>query len=192
MDKNSVIGLVLIGALLIGYSFYTNKQQQEYEKAQAEWIAAHPELAEQPAEADSTVVAEMATIAGDTLTAEQRQQRTDEALNANLGDDLYAALKGADQTFTVENDVIKVAFSNRGAQITGVELKDYMRYAEGERTEPVQLMREGSAEFDICMYVRNGVNNVRLNTRDYAFVVDPVQKIDDYQQVVMRLPVSGQ
>jgi hypothetical protein len=43
MDKNSVIGLVLIGALLIGYSFYTNKQQQEYEKAQAEWIAAHPE-----------------------------------------------------------------------------------------------------------------------------------------------------
>ena len=92
MDKNSVIGLVLIGALLIGYSFYTNKQQQEYEKAQAEWIAAHPELAEQPAEADSTAVAaEMATIAGDTLTAEQRQQRADEALNANLGDDLYAA-----------------------------------------------------------------------------------------------------
>ncbi len=193
MDKNSVIGLVLIGALLIGYSFYTNKQQQEYEKAQAEWIAAHPELAEQPAEADSTAVAaEMATIAGDTLTAEQRQQRADEALNANLGDDLYAALKGADQAFTVENEVIKVAFSNRGAQITGVELKDYMRYAEGERTEHVQLMREGSAEFDICMYVRNGVNNVRLNTRDYAFVVDPVQKIDDYQQVVMRLPVSGQ
>ena len=78
MDKNSVIGLVLIGALLVGYSFYTNKQQQEYEKAQAEWIASHPELAEQPAEADSTAVAaEMATIAGDTLTAEQRQQSAD-------------------------------------------------------------------------------------------------------------------
>lgn len=190
MDRNSIIGLVLIGAILIGYSFFTNKQQQEYQKAQAEWVAAHPELQEQPA--DSTVVAETATIEGDTLTAEQRQQRADEALNANLGNDLYAALKGADQTFEVENDVMKVTFSNRGAQITGVELKDYMRYAEGERTEHVQLMREGSADFDICMYVRNGLNNVRLNTHDYAFVVEPVQKIDDYQQVVMRLPVSGE
>ena len=152
MDKNSIIGLVLVGALLIGYSFYSNKQQQDYQKAQAEWLAAHPELAEPTADADTTAVAaEMATIAGDTLTAEQRQQRADEALNANLGNDLYAALKGADQTFTVENDVIKVEFSNRGAQITGVELKDYMRYAEGERTEHVQLLRECSAEFDICM-----------------------------------------
>ncbi|MBQ2414283.1 MAG: membrane protein insertase YidC [Rikenellaceae bacterium] len=192
MDKNSVIGLVLIGALLVGYSFYTNKQQQEYEKAQAEWIAAHPELAEPTEVVDTTaVVAETATIAGDTLTAEQRQQRADEALNANLGNDLFAALRGADESFEVENDVIKVTFSNRGAQITGVELKDYMRYAEGERTEPIQLYREGSAEFDICMYIHNGVNNVRLNTRDYAFHIDPVQKIDDYQQVVMRLPVSG-
>ena len=77
MDKNSVIGLVLIGALLVGYSFYTNKQQQEYEKAQAEWIAAHPELAEPTEVVDTTaVVAETATIAGDTLTAEQRQQLT--------------------------------------------------------------------------------------------------------------------
>ena len=191
MDKNSIIGLVLIGAILIGYSFYTNKQQQEYQKAQAEWVEAHPELQTSSVEADSTAVVEMASIAGDTLTAEQRQQRADEALNANLGNDLYAALKGADQTFEVENDVMKVTFSNRGAQITGVELKDYMRYAEGERTEHVQMMREGSADFDICMYVRNGLNNVRLNTHDYAFVVDPVQKIDDYQQVVMRLPVSG-
>jgi hypothetical protein len=38
MDKNSIIGLVLVGALLIGYSFYSNKQQQDYQKAQAEWL----------------------------------------------------------------------------------------------------------------------------------------------------------
>ena len=43
MNKNSIIGLIIIGAVLIGYSIYSSKQQEKYRKEQAEWLAAHPE-----------------------------------------------------------------------------------------------------------------------------------------------------
>ncbi len=191
MDKKSIIGLVLIGCLLVGYSLYTSRQQEKYREAQAEWLAAHPELIEQQTEPADSLADAPPALETDTLTDEQRRAFADAALNANLGDDLYAALKAADETFTVENDVMKVTFSNRGAQIVGVELKDYTRYAKGERNEPVQLYKEGSAAFDMCMYVRNGVNNVRLNTSEYAFSVEPVRRVDDYQQVTMRLPLDS-
>lgn len=192
MNKNSIIGLIIIGAVLIGYSIYSSKQQEKYRKEQAEWLAAHPELTA-PADTLATVAADsnaVATITADTLTPEQHRQIAEEALRSNLGDMLYAARNAEEQTLTLENDVMKISFSNRGAQVSGVELKDYMRYAEGERTEPIQLFKPGSADFDICMYIRNGANTMRLNTRDYAFTLEPVEQFDGYQQVTMRLPIQ--
>ena len=35
MDKKSIIGLVIIGAILIGFSYYNNRQMEKYQKEQA-------------------------------------------------------------------------------------------------------------------------------------------------------------
>ena len=86
-----------------------------------------------------------------------------------------------------------VRFSTRGGQVAGVMLKDYTRYApRGERNELVELFDPSTASFDLSFYVRNGLNNVEVNTMDYLFEAQPVVRTDDGAQLLtMRLAVAA-
>ena len=85
-----------------------------------------------------------------------------------------------------------VTFSTRGGRITGVTLKDYTKYApRGKRDQLIELMDPASARFDLSFYVKNGLNNVKVNTMDYVFRAQPEQVEGDARRVVMRLPVAA-
>lgn len=129
---------------------------------------------------DSVAVAEAAAA------VRERQVET-------LGEYLAAAREAAPEEFTVENDVMSVRFSTRGGQVTGVTLKDYRKYApRKEEGRPVEMMDPETAQFGMTFYVRNGLNNVDVNTLDYVFEADPVTTTPDGAQlVVMRLPVAA-
>ena len=44
-------------------------------------------------------------------------------------------------------------------------LKDYTKYApRGKRDQLIELMDPASARFDLSFYVKNGLNNVKVNT----------------------------
>ena len=95
------------------------------------------------------------------------------------------------EEFTVENEVMTVRFSTRGGQITGVTLKDYTKYApRGQRDQLIELMDPASARFDMSFYVKNGLNNVKVNTMDYVFRAEPVETAGDARRVTMRLAVA--
>ena len=65
MDKNSIIGFVLIGAILVGFTFYSSNQQKKQQAWQAyqDSIAQAEQLIQM--KADSAAYAEL--HAGDTL-----------------------------------------------------------------------------------------------------------------------------
>ena len=85
-----------------------------------------------------------------------------------------------------------VTFSTRGGRITGVTLKDYTKYVpRGKRDQLIELMDPASARFDLSFYVKNGLNNVKVNTMDYVFRAQPEQVEGDARRVVMRLPVAA-
>ena len=85
----------------------------------------------------------------------------------------------------------QVRFSTRGGQITGVTLKDYTKYApRGQRDQLIELMDPASARFDMSFYVKNGLNNVKVNTMDYVFRAEPVETAGDARRVTMRLAVA--
>ena len=93
-----------------------------------------------------------------------------------LGEYLAAAREAAPEEFTVENDVMSVRFSTRGGQVTGVTLKDYRKYApRKEEGRPVEMMDPETAQFGMTFYVKNGLNNVDVNTLDYVFDAAPVE-----------------
>lgn len=52
-------------------------------------------------------------------------------------------------------------------------------------------MDPASARFDLSFYVKNGLNNVKVNTMDYVFRAQPEQVEGDARRVVMRLPVAA-
>ncbi|WP_305155576.1 membrane protein insertase YidC [uncultured Alistipes sp.] len=189
MDKKSIIGIVVIALLFAGFTFYSSREQKRYQQELAQWQAYQDSVAAASAPAVLPADAAGSGSAAESVTTEQEQQRR----VSLVGETLAAAEAAAAEEFTVENDVMTVRFSTRGGQIKGVTLKDYTKYApRHERHQPVELFDPASARFALSFYVKNGTNNVPVNTADYTFAAGPVRTTaEGAQSVVMRLPVSG-
>ena len=193
MDKKSIIGIAVVAVLFLGFAYLNTKEQKKYEQEMAAWQATQDSLAAvnraAAVAADTTaVIAPTDSVAVAEAAAAVRERQVE-----TLGEYLAAAREAAPEVFTVENDVMSVRFSTRGGQVTGVTLKDYRKYApRKEEGRPVEMMDPETAQFGMTFYVRNGLNNVDVNTLDYVFEADPVTTTPDGAQlVVMRLPVAA-
>lgn len=102
MDRNSIIGFVLIALLLFAY--FT-------------WFAPSPEVVKQPLITDSLIVKPQ-----EKEIAIQPEQKTDSIFTqtANIKEELV----------TLENADIRISFSNKGAVIREAELKNYKTYSK--------------------------------------------------------------
>ena len=193
MDKKSIIGIAVVAVLFLGFAYLNTNEQKKYEQKKAAWRATQDPLAAvngaAAVAADTTaVIAPTDSVAVAEAAAAVRERQVE-----TLGEYLAAAREAAPEEFTVENDVMSVRFSTRGGQVTGVTLKDYRKYApRKEEGRPVEMMDPETAQFGMTFYVRNGLNNVDVNTLDYVFEADPVTTTPDGAQlVVMRLPVAA-
>lgn len=187
MNKNTIIGIVLMVALFVGYSFYQSyeiEKQQEIlkEKAKKEQAERAQRLAEQEAE----------RLIEEQMTDEERNMRDSlanvEKMNAEVyhhGSVLYAATTGTSQLDTLRNEFMSVVFDNHGGKIVDVTLNNYTRYEEGDRDELVKLIAPGSAKMGLQLH-RNGSV---LNTNDYFFS-SQVDVLDERSVITMHLDVD--
>ena len=201
MDKKTILGIVVVAVLFLGFAYVNTKQQEKYQQEMAAWQAYQDSVAaaSRPAvpAADSaaggvaeSVVAASGETAGSEAEADLPQTVRQPGIAA-MGVYLTAAQEAEPEEFTVENEVMTVRFSTRGGQITGVTLKDYTKYApRGQRDQLIELMDPASARFDMSFYVKNGLNNVKVNTMDYVFRAEPVETAGDARRVTMRLAVA--
>ena len=177
MDRNSVIGFILIGLIMIGFFGYQSRQMQKQMAVQAEidslarveqarqdsirqaWLLEHPEdtvRLSQPLAAGSAPAA----VYSDTL--------------------LNAAVSGEEQFITRENGKIEVVFSTRGGQPYSVRVKDYTNYDKSD----LYLFKDGAGQLGFVVYAPTAVD-----TRKFNFQY--VEEASDDHTVVMRLPFSG-
>ena len=189
MNKNTIIGIVLMVALFIGYGiFQANEIEKQQEIALVQQQKKEEALKAQQERAKEERAKEAA------MTPEQRAERDSINLaNAELqrlnvhGETLLAALNGESKSHTFENDFMSVTFDNRGGKIADVTLKKHTRYADGERTELVKMMVPGSASFGIDLH-RDGSDEA-IKTNDYIFDTK-VDELDNAQRVTMKLQVD--
>ena len=188
MDKKTIIGIVLMGAIFIGYVMYNSKQQAKYqeymEQVQAE------ESAKAEAE-QAKLAAEQAAVAADSTTlataAEQAVNREVE----KFGQSLFDARNAEAKAFTMSNDYLTVDFTTQGGMMSKVTLEEYTKYApKDERNEKVVLYDPESAKFDMEFYIKRGFNNVKVNTSEYVFQSEGVRREEGCQRLAMRLEVS--
>ncbi|NJO25122.1 MAG: hypothetical protein HC867_04025 [Bacteroidia bacterium] len=107
MDRNTVLGFVLLALLFFGYFYFTRQGQLEYEKKQKQVQDSITAL--QPKK--------------DTALARKEAMMTDSAAKAASAGQFQNAVNGQEKLVTVENDVMKITFTNKGAQPKLVELK---------------------------------------------------------------------
>ena len=187
MDKNTIIGIVLMIALFVGFSFYQSHEMEEQQQ-----ILNQKAKSEQAERAMRIAEAEAERMLEEAMTEEERHLRDSianlEKTNievARHGATLYAARTGVIKQEVVANDYFTVTFDNRGGKIVDVTLNDYTRYAEGERTELVKLMTPESMRMGINL--RRG--NEILNTNNYFFTLEVVE-FEDHTTVTMTLPIE--
>ena len=172
MDRNSVIGFVLLGALLIGYIFWNQQSTNtaKLEKARQDSIANLNKPKEEQAKViDST--------GGSTVLDSAR-------LQSEYGP-FAAAASGTEQQQVLENKLVKITFSNKGGEPRTIQLLDF-KTSDGK---PL-FLQQGS-------FNRTGLkiplaNNQSLNTSDAYFAPQPVQKnADGSQTLSYRLGTSA-
>ena len=176
MDKNSVIGIVLMGLLLFGFTFYQNKQYQKQAAIQAELdsIAAVERF-----RADSLAAVEAA--ARDTaapVAGIAPAEGISEAAPIYKDSLLEASRTGEGSIVTLSNDKFEVAFTTKGAQPYSARIKDYKTYGGDE----LYLFKPGASHLGVQVYAGEMVN-----TSDFVF---NVAELTD-TSVVMTLPFAG-
>jgi YidC/Oxa1 family membrane protein insertase len=113
MDKNTVIGMVLLAVLFFAFFWYTNKQQQAIAVQQKH-------IADSTAKANATKISpeQKAAAYADSLHRDSLSKLT-------AAGNFTRAANGQEQLTVVETDLIKAIFSNKGGSLKSVELKKY-------------------------------------------------------------------
>jgi len=179
MDKNTLIGIVLMGLLLFGFTFYQNKQYQKQAayQAQLDSIAAVEQFRADSIAAVEAAALRQASSQDSTLLADGSVSVLSQ--QAVYKDSLLeAAHNGEDQIITLSNDKFEVAFTTKGAQPWSARLKDYKTYGG----EDLYLFKPESSLLSLQVYAGEMVN-----TSEFNFNV--AEKTDT--SVVMRLPFAG-
>lgn len=160
MDRNTVIGFVLIGALLITM-FIINSKSQLATQAEAKRLA------------DSAAAANKAKI--DTNAVKIDSVKT-AAMQINAQNGPFQIANGSEQLTVVENDVLKISFSNKGGQPRIVELKKYKKL----NGQPV-IIQQGN--FNKLSYrLRNG--NRTADSENLLFSASPVKENSDKSKTI--------
>lgn len=180
-DLNSLIGFVLLGAIMI-YYFYTNQPTpEEVAKRQAEQVQDSLMKVNAGAEEGVKVIDEPISQApinpSDSLAYYQAKSK--------LGVFSYSVgLSSATDAETVlENDVLKIKVSNKGGQISEVLLKNYKTYNK----LPLYIIKDQNASFNLSFATQDNRN---LQTKDLYF--EPTLTMNGDNQVLsMKLKVSA-
>ncbi|MHA2504572.1 MAG: membrane protein insertase YidC, partial [Candidatus Kariarchaeaceae archaeon] len=156
MERNQIIGFILIFVILMVWSIFNKPPELEEVVPQDSEV-----LTESPVEAPST-------SQGQVITPDSIPQEALEVLKNQFA--IFASqAAGQEEIFTLENDLIQISFSNKGGRIIQAELQDYYKLVEvdgEERKEKVRLFEDEKNRFN---YALNAGGRL-INTEDLYFV----------------------
>jgi YidC/Oxa1 family membrane protein insertase len=172
-DKNTIIGFVLLGVLFFVFFWYTNKQQQaaRLEKQRME---------DSIARVNATKIKPV-----DSTAAKLDSLKTDSLAKASIAGDFTSAATGTEQTVAVENELMKVTFTNKGGQVKSVELKKYLSY-NGKHV----ILGGGPAD-DLSYAINTAPNHAAQTSELYFTPAQPVKNADGSQTVSFTLAAAN-
>ena len=169
MDRNTIIGFVLLGLLLFIYLFTATRNNQQLERQrlrEADSLATVKKVQEALHVVQDSVKVKVAS--GDSLTGFNK------------------AIGGSEKLLTVENDLLKIVFSNKGGQPKEVILKKFKLY------DSSFLQLVDSTLANRLSYPINTGANQTAQISDLYFNDAKVEKsADGTQTITYSLPVPS-
>ena len=162
-NKSTIIGWILIAAVMVGF-IWINKPTEEQLAEQARLRAAQDSIALVQAQQEL-----------DQSMAEARYNQT---LLQDTTSALYQAAQGEEQTFTLENEVVRLTFSNRGARVTSAILKEYTN----QEGLPLELFNQDDESINFML---DGKNENIVTEKLYFAPIEVTENT-----LVFRMPVG--
>ena len=134
MDKNTLVGAILIGAVVIGFSIYSRPSQEEMERAQ------HYQ------DSIETVVQQQ-----EEQMLKAKQAEAAQVLQADSTSQFFAHTQGTERFTTLENNVVQITLSNKGGRVSKAMLKEY----NDQQKQPLVLFDGDDASLNIGFEGKN-------------------------------------
>ncbi len=177
MDKKSIGAIAIIVLLFMGFMYINHKESTRYQvelAAYEERMAIMEAQRAESAEAERLLMGDSVEASDSTAVALQKAKSV-----MMIGESLTAAKVAKESTITIENDVMILELTSKGAQPKSVKLKNYTKYApKGERTELIEMFDPADAQMAMSFFIRNGLNNVNVNTAEYVFTPLALQSVE--------------
>lgn len=190
MDRNSIIGLLLIGAILVGYSIFTSPSQEQIEKQKRindsiAQVESQQKLNVEKAKAE-TVNANAVLTETSTIVADSTKQ--DSAKTTLLQQQFGAfanVAEGKNKFYTIENEKLEIKVSAKGGRIYSVRLKDYKTHD----SLPLILFSGDSTIQGLDFFAQN--RTISTNTLFFSSPSDSVIKVtSSAKSLKMQLKVA--
>ncbi|MFI3298282.1 MAG: membrane protein insertase YidC [Rikenellaceae bacterium] len=178
MNKNTLIGLLVIGGILFGFSAWNSSKVEE----------PNAESARKQANMDSIDRANAPVVSAQEQI--QTQAMADSLAlvrEAQVLGSLASTAQGTEEFFTLENELALYTFSNKGGKIARVELKDYKRQNPKNEGENVVLFSNEGNNFGFDVYAPERLSTAQLffelhthskNSVTYRLRADSLSYID--------------
>ena len=161
LDRNSVIGFVLLALLFFGYFYFTRLGQVELEKKQKRMqdslALIQPSVNPQLIKADSI--------------------KTDSVARVTAAGQFTTAGSGKEEITIVENDLVKIGFTNKGGRPKYFELKKFISADSNQ-------VKLGATPFDRLTYRINSGNSNTAETAELFFSGGKTIKNADGSQLI--------
>ncbi len=168
MNKNSIVGFILIAAIMVGYSIWMSPSEAEIaaKKRAQDSIAQvmqmrHDSVAKLQAKQKEAAQAADKTLAAAVTKEKVTAKAPVQKVSQNPAHEFTSALEGKDSTFTIETDLAKYTISSKGGFFRSVQLKKYVTYD----SLPLILYKPETSQFGLSFFMGNKV----INTKDLYF-----------------------
>lgn len=155
MNKDSIIGLVLIAAIIFGFGWYQSKQYEKQLQAQAQIDSVARMEAMQRIALDS-----LAAIQAGNNATQPVVSGTEQRTNIYKDDSLGIAAVGEASLVYLRNDKVEVVLTTKGAQPYSVNVLGYKAYGG----DSLMLVKPQWSDYGISVYTGE-----YINTRDFNF-----------------------
>lgn len=171
MDKKSVIGFILMGLVLVGFTIFQSKQAEqqliERRKQEAISLARRDSLA-------AIEAAKMPEKVEENSVVEQKHEEEHIYKDASLD----ARKRAEGQIIRLANDKLELEINTKGAQLWSARLKDYSNYGGSD----LYLFKAGDNHYDVSVYVGEFIQTQNF-TFDVASCSDSL--------AVLRMPFEN-
>ncbi len=172
MDKNTITGLILIAAVLIGFTLLNRPSAEDIakqkERARIDSIAYAQTRQQEAPQIDTLPKIE-------TSTSDFFVIQKIDSVTTRIGDTVQVA-QPSEELIPLENDKVKIVLSTKGGKMVSAQLKEYLHY---DKTTPLYLF-DNDGDFSLQL---TNKERKTLQTRDLTFT--PI-KTQDKNSVIMR------